>query len=127
MLHIKFIYSKIKRYGIFGIFKYTYIKYSAEIFSKTFLGKLKKVKGKNFVINFSRNNVAKALYLFPNLHDGDVLEIERMFKEIESKSNKKANLLFVDVGANVGTVSIPIAKFLKNLKELLKKIIIKTN
>jgi FkbM family methyltransferase len=115
MSKIDFITGKIKRYGFFGIFAHIYKKYSAVFFHNTFLRNYLKVKGREYKIYFSKTNVAKALYLFPNLHDGDVDELYDILEQKNLQEDKiKGELIFVDLGANIGTITLPIAKYLYN-------------
>lgn len=100
---ITFIFNKIKRYGILGIIRYTYIKYTAELFYNCKFGKLIRIRHHDYKIFFSHTNVAKALYLFRNLHDGDVDEIKDLLKPGDT---------FIDIGANIGTITIPLSKYI---------------
>ncbi len=68
----KFIITKIKRYGIFGVWKYSFRKYFAEFLYRTELGKYYVINNRGIKYRFYHTSVSKLMYTLPAIHDGDV-------------------------------------------------------
>ncbi len=98
---VKFIANKIKKYGFFGAIKQGYVRYSNILLWKTELHKYVTIKIKGIKYKYFKSNVSRVIYELPNIHEGDVNEIKRF---------SKAGDIVVDIGANIGTVCLPIAK-----------------
>ncbi len=98
---IRFVTNKIKRYGFLGALKQGYVRYSNEILWSTGLHTFVVMKIDGVRYKYFKSNVSYFTYEIPNLHHGDVNEIKRFSKE---------GSVVVDIGANIGTVCMPVAK-----------------
>ena len=102
MKYLKFIISKIKRYGLLGIWGYTFTKYWAAFLYTTSLGRYYVINNRGIKYRYYHTSVSKLMMILPTIHDGDVDEL---------KSLSKQGSIIIDVGANIGTTSIPLSKY----------------
>lgn len=84
-----------------GFLRQGYVRYTNIILWKTRLHIFVRMNISGIKYKYFRSNVSRILYELPKIHEGDVSEIRRFVKPGDT---------VVDVGANIGTIALPVAK-----------------
>ena len=103
---LHFIATKIKRYGILGCIRVILTRILVKFLFKYKVNHLYIIKHRGVKYRLFDSNVSRVLLDVPNIHDGDVAEILSLVNP---------GSVYIDIGANIGTTTLPISKCVKKM------------